>query len=158
MVKLTSPMVFYTLMISKIIFQSKFLCWNSDASIQLYTGHFHVGGGPWNVSAHLSVSFSSSSHICYLSAWPDHPLGIPSQKPGGHHQLFSHLSINHPVLSVLLPEYLLNFSTSFISFTHRAFVRPDHYNYTFEWSQHLFIWSSFFQSLYILSSFSRMNF
>lgn len=56
MVKLTSPMVFYTLMISKIIFQSKFLCWNSDASIQLHTGHFHVGVGPLHVSAHLSES------------------------------------------------------------------------------------------------------
>ena len=61
------------------------------------------------ISLPLSVSFSSSSHICYLIAWLDHPLGIPSQKPGGHHQLFSHHSINHPVLSVLLPEYLLIF-------------------------------------------------
>lgn len=131
MVKLPSPIIFYTLMISKIVFQSKFLCWNSDASIQLHTGHFHAGGGPWNVSARLSVSFL----LAYL---------------------FS--QCNHPVLSVLLPEYLLNFSTSFISFTHRTCVRPDHYKYTFEWSQHLFIWSSFFQSLYIHSSFSRMNF
>ena len=91
----------------------------------------------------------------HCMAWPSTWYSKPKTwRPSS--TLFS--SFNQPSSSVSSASRIpLDFSTSFISLTHRTCVRLDHYNYTFKWSQHLFIWSSFFQSLYILSSFSKMN-
>lgn len=87
-----------------IISQAKPLIWDSDAYVQLCTGHFHLVGGtlsstcPYSliISPPLPVTCpSSSSQICYLSEWPDHPLGYSSEKSQFHPEIFYLHSTSH---------------------------------------------------------------
>lgn len=110
MIKLMSPVIFSH--VSKIIFQLKSLCWDSDANVQLHTGHFHLGGGTLNLtcrtysSAHLSQSpflLPPPMYVILVSGLNIH-LVIPARRRGVI--LNSLHSVCHPVLSIQFTESL----------------------------------------------------